>query len=140
MRDQAYWERWIRDRPKSLGEPRASVKDWYREAGVEKGERRAFKAALKALNPDGVKGKRGKKPPRRGKGRIEGGGTPHAAPRDRRGADGGRAVEGRLRFTREGNLTPPGVLGVTYCRCSTYGEKAAAETTGGKIGSSLFSV
>lgn len=102
MRDQAYWERWIRDRPKSLGEPRASVKDWYREAGVEKGERRAFKAALKALNPDGVKGKRGKKPPRRGKGRIEGGGTPHAAPRDRRGADGGRAVEGRLRFTREG--------------------------------------
>ncbi|HSE14391.1 MAG TPA: VacB/RNase II family 3'-5' exoribonuclease [Candidatus Deferrimicrobium sp.] len=102
MRDQAYWERWIRDRPKSLGEPRASVKDWYREAGVEKGERRAFKAALKALNPDGVKGKRGKKPPRRGKGRIEGGGAPRGAPRDRRGADGGRAVEGRLRFTREG--------------------------------------
>ena len=102
MRDQAYWERWIRDRPKSLGKPRASVKDWYREAGVEKGERRAFKAALKALNPDGVKGKRGKKPPRRGKGRIEGGGTPHGTPRDRRGADGGRAVEGRLRFTREG--------------------------------------
>jgi ribonuclease R len=102
MRDQAYWERWIRDRPQALEERRASVKDWYREAGVEKGERRAFKAALKALNPDGVTGKRGKKPPRRGKGRIEGERTPYGAPRDHRGAEGGRAVEGRLRFTREG--------------------------------------
>ena len=70
MRDQAYWERWLRQRSKALEEPRASVKDWYREAGVEKGERRAFKAALKALNPDGMKGKREKKPPRRGKGRV----------------------------------------------------------------------
>jgi len=102
MRDQAYWERWLRQRPKALEEARASVKDWYREAGVEKGERRAFKAALKALNPGGVKGKREKKPPRRGKGRIEGEDTPYGAPRDRRGGDGGRTVEGRLRFTREG--------------------------------------
>jgi ribonuclease R len=102
MRDQSYWERWLRQRSKELGEPRASVKDWYREAGVEKGERRAFKAALKALNPDGVKGKREKKPPRRGKGRIEGEGTPYGAPRGRGGADGGRTIEGRLRFTREG--------------------------------------
>ena len=102
MRDQAYWERWLRARSKALEVPRASVKDWYREAGVEKGERRAFKAALKALNPDGVKGKRERKPPRRGKGRISGEGTPYGAPRDRRGADGVRTVEGRLRFTREG--------------------------------------
>jgi ribonuclease R len=102
MRDQAFWEQWLRHRPKALEEARASVKEWYRDAGVEKGERRAFKAALKALNPDGVKGKREKKPPRRGKGRIEGKGTPYGAPRDRRGTDGGRTVEGRLRFTREG--------------------------------------
>ncbi len=102
MRDQAYWERWLRARSKALEETRASVKDWYREAGVEKGERRAFKAALKALNPNGVKGKREKKPPRRGKGRTSGGSTPYGAPRDRRGGDGGRTVEGRLRFTREG--------------------------------------
>src|SRR5512141_2557764 len=102
MRDQAYWERWIRERPKALEERRASVKDWYREAGVEKGERRAFKAALKALNPDGVMGKREKRPPRRGKRRLSGARTPYSAPRDRRGADGGRTVEGRLRFTREG--------------------------------------
>lgn len=102
LRDQVYWERWLRQRPKALEEARASVKDWYREAGVEKGERRAFKAALKALNPDGVKGKREKKPPRRGKGRIQGGGTPYGAPSERRGSDGDRTVEGRLRFTREG--------------------------------------
>ena len=103
MRDQAYWERWLRQRPKVLEESRASVKEWYREAGVEKGERRAFKGALKAMNPDGVKGKREKKPPRRGKGRVFDEGTPYGAPRERRGADdGGRTVEGRLRFTREG--------------------------------------
>jgi ribonuclease R len=102
MRDQAYWERWLRQRPKALEESRAAVKEWYREAGVEKGERRAFKAALKALNPDGVMGKREKKPPRRGKGRLHVESTPYGAPRDRRGGDGGRTLEGRLRFTREG--------------------------------------
>ncbi|MGE5283664.1 MAG: ribonuclease R family protein [Actinomycetota bacterium] len=102
MRDQAFWERWLRQRPNALGEARASVKEWYREAGVEKGERRAFKAALKALNPDGVKGKREKKPPRRGKGRLSGGSTPYGSTRNLRGADEGRTVEGRLRFTREG--------------------------------------
>jgi ribonuclease R len=102
MRDQAFWEQWLRQRPKALEEARSSVKEWYSDAGVEKGERRAFKAALKALNPDGVKGKREKKPPRRGKGRLTGEGTPYGAPRDRPGSDGGRTVEGRLRFTREG--------------------------------------
>jgi len=101
MRDQAYWERWLRQRAEALRERRGSVKDWYREAGVEKGERRAFKAALKALNPDGVKGKREKPPPRRGKGRLASTGTPYGAPASGR-EGGGRIVEGRLRFTREG--------------------------------------
>src|SRR3990170_2709437 len=101
MRDQEYWERWLRQRPEALRERRGSVKDWYREAGVEKGERRAFKAALKALNPDGVKGKRERKPPRRGKGRFAAQETPYGAPASARGG-GGRIVEGRLRFTREG--------------------------------------
>ncbi|GAB4234942.1 MAG: ribonuclease R [Deltaproteobacteria bacterium] len=100
MRDQAYWDRWLRQRPKALEEPRASVKDWYREAGVEKGERRAFKAALKALNPDGRTGKR-KKPPRRGKGKYAFPEAPRGAMPSGRGG-GGRIVEGRLRFTREG--------------------------------------
>src|SRR5512147_2909430 len=102
MRDQAFWEQWLRQRPKALEEARAAVKEGYRDAGVEKGERRACKAALKALNPDGVKGKREKKPPRRGKGRLSGEGPPYGAPRHRRGTAGGRTVEGRLRFTREG--------------------------------------
>jgi ribonuclease R len=101
MRDRAYWERWLRQHAKALQERRASVKDWYREAGVEKGERRAFKAALKALNPDGVPGKREKKPPRRGKGRSAFPGTAYGAPPSGRDG-GGRVVEGRLRFTREG--------------------------------------
>jgi ribonuclease R len=104
MRDQAYWERWLRQHPEGLGGRRASVKEWYREAGVEKGERRAFKAAMKALNPDGIAGKRKEKPPRRGKGRHPSGETPYGAPARPRGSGsgGGRTVEGRLRFTREG--------------------------------------
>jgi ribonuclease R len=102
MRDQAYWEQWLRQRAKTPEPPRATVKDWYREAGVVRGERRAFKAALKALNPDGVEGKREKKPPRRGKGRLAGGGSPYGAPRDIQRVEEGRTVEGRLRFTREG--------------------------------------
>ncbi|MBP2686195.1 MAG: ribonuclease [Deltaproteobacteria bacterium] len=101
MRDRVYWERWLRQHAKALQERSASVKDWYREAGVEKGERRAFKSALKALNPDGVPGKREKKPPRRGKGRSAFPGTPYGAPPSGRDG-GGRVVEGRLRFTREG--------------------------------------
>jgi len=104
MRDQAYWERWLRQHAESTGARRASVKDWYREAGVEKGERRAFKAALKALNPEGMSRMGKKKPPRRGKGRHPSGETLYGAPPGRQRAGGGeeRTVEGRLRFTREG--------------------------------------
>ena len=39
MRDREYWERWLRQRPEALKEGRATVKELYREAGVEKGER-----------------------------------------------------------------------------------------------------
>jgi ribonuclease R len=103
MRDQAYWERWIRQNGAALRERLPSVKDWYREAGVEKGERRAFKAALKASEPDGLPGKRPKKSPRRGKGRLLSAEAPYPAPSRRVGAGGeGRTLEGRLRFTREG--------------------------------------
>ncbi|HEX9190808.1 MAG TPA: RNB domain-containing ribonuclease, partial [Candidatus Deferrimicrobiaceae bacterium] len=104
MRDQDYWERWLRQRSEAQAEVRATVKEWYREAGVEKGERRAFKAALKSVWPDGVPGKRGKKPPRRGRGRRLPAGAPHGGPGGERegGAVRGRTVEGRMRFTREG--------------------------------------
>jgi ribonuclease R len=104
MRDQAYWERWLRERPEAAGESRASVKDWYREAGVLKGERRAFKAALKTVFPESVPGRGKGKPPRRGKGRHLREGTPYGAPHraKRDDAGEGRTLEGRLRFTREG--------------------------------------
>ena len=104
MRDQAYWERWLRERPEAAGETRASVKDWYREAGVLKGERRAFKAALKNVFPESVPGRRKEKPPRRGKGRRLREGTPYGATPPAKGGDAGegRTLEGRLRFTREG--------------------------------------
>jgi ribonuclease R len=102
MRDQAYWERWLRQRSEALATGRATVKEWYREAGVEKGERRAFKAALKSVCPEGVPGKKGKKPPRRGKGRRPPEGAPHGAPPGPGGGGDGRTLQGRLRFTREG--------------------------------------
>src|SRR5512139_1003344 len=99
MRDQAYWERWLRQRPEALMEGKPTVKEWYRKAGVEKGERRAFKAALKSVCPEGMPGGRGRKPPRRGKGRHTLAGAPRVVSA---GETGGGAVEGRLRFTREG--------------------------------------
>lgn len=103
MRDQEYWERWLRQRLDHLRDRRASVKEWYLEAGVEKGERRAFKAALKALLPDGMAGKAGGKPPRRMKTRGSfGDGKPRGASVPRRQGGEERSVEGRLRFTREG--------------------------------------
>ncbi len=104
LRDQGYWERWLRDRREAGKEVRTSVKEWYREAGVEKGERRAFKAALKTVFPEGMPGKGRGKAPRRGKGRHPAEGTPHGAPPRRKGVgEGGtRTLEGRLRFTRQG--------------------------------------
>jgi ribonuclease R len=103
MRDQAYWEQWLRKNAEQLRERLSTAKDWYREAGVEKGERRAFKAALKSLDPDGGPlGRRAKKPPRRGKGKLSSPGTTAGSAPDRHRGDAGRTVEGRLRFTREG--------------------------------------
>jgi len=72
MRDQAHWERWIRQNGPRLTERFVSVKEWFREAGVEKGERRAFRAALKSAGPEHLSGKKLKKPPRRGKTGREG--------------------------------------------------------------------
>jgi ribonuclease R len=102
MRDQSYWERWIRQNGAALRERLSTIKDWYREAGVEKGERRAFKAALKASEPERLPGVRPKKPPRRGKGKRLPAGTPYGASARRPAGGEGRTIEGRLRFTREG--------------------------------------
>ncbi|MBP2675699.1 MAG: RNAse [Deltaproteobacteria bacterium] len=102
MRDQDFWERWIRKNGAELLARLSPVKDWYREAGVEKGERRAFKAALKSVSPGGLPGKRTGKPPRRGKGRQPPAVTPGGGAPRRPGGGEGRTLEGRLRFTREG--------------------------------------
>jgi ribonuclease R len=102
MRDQAYWERWLRQNAGGLREELRSVKDWYRAAGVRKGERRSFKAALKTVEPEGAPGKREGKGLRRRGGRL----APRESPpggRHRGGARGdGRTVDGRVRITREG--------------------------------------
>ncbi len=102
MRDQAYWERWIRRNGEGLRERLSSMKDWFREAGVEKGERRAFRSAMKAVLPDDIPRKRSGKPPRRGGGKRPPGEAERGAGTRLPGGGGGRTVEGRLRITREG--------------------------------------
>ena len=102
MRDQPYWERWIRQNGADLRERHASMKDWFQAAGVEKGERRAFKSALKTVNPDAPPGKKPGKPPRRGKGKQPAAIASYGGGDRGRGKGGERLVEGRLRITREG--------------------------------------
>ncbi len=79
----------------------SSIRDWYRAAGVAKGERRSFRAAMKSLGEFGSRKKSGKT------GRRFAGTGPAGRPRGARGGagDGGRREvqqEGRLRMTREG--------------------------------------
>ncbi len=78
----------------------SSIRDWYRAAGVAKGERRGFRAAMKNLGEERGRRKEGKFPriPARGK---------SSASRDLRGGEGKKKrrevqQEGRLRMTREG--------------------------------------
>ena len=109
MRDQAHWERWIRQNGPRLTERFVSVKEWFREAGVEKGERRAFRAALKSAGPEHLSGKKLKKPPRRGKtGRLSGNEPKESFRGERHVAKDGRTLDGYVRFTREGRpfVTP----------------------------------
>jgi len=78
-----------------------SMRDWYRAAGVAKGERRDFRAAMKSLGEFGSRGK-GRKFVRRSA-TAETAETPYAK-RAGRGEKGQREArrEGRLRMTREG--------------------------------------
>jgi len=103
MRDQTYWERWIRQNGQELKERLATIKEWFREAGVEKGERRAFKAALKSVDSEQLPGKKTKKALLQGKGRRSPSGESSDGFREERGKKGeGRVLDGRVRFTREG--------------------------------------
>ncbi|MDH3382848.1 MAG: hypothetical protein OEM42_02170, partial [Deltaproteobacteria bacterium] len=100
MRDRSFWETWLRQNAGDLRNRMSSIRDWYRAAGVAKGERRGFRAALKNLGEGRGRKKGGKFPriPARGEA---------AASRDLRGGEGGKGrrevqQEGRLRMTREG--------------------------------------
>lgn len=101
MKDRSFWENWLRRNAPGLRDGIVSIRDWYRAAGVAKGERRFFRAALKSLGESGGRKSRGKF--RRL--RLPGEGTkpPFATGREegrRRGEEIQR--EGRLRMTREG--------------------------------------
>ena len=102
MRNKAYWEEWLRRNADAFRSKASGIRDWYRLAGVSKGERRMFRAALKSM---GDTGRRGKGKFTRGRPEGEGGQavTPYGAPSSRNREEGGGTVrEGRLRFTREG--------------------------------------
>ncbi len=97
-RDAAFWGKWLARNAERLSPEMEGIRDWFRAAGVGKGERRHFKAALKAA---------GLLPARRRGERT----TPVAGEEGRRRRDGGRppaeggpAVEGRLKMSREGRL------------------------------------
>jgi len=101
MRDRAFWETWLRRNAAPIRDRMHSVRDWYRAAEVAKGERRAFRAALKNFGEAGRRKKGGKPGRRAGKGPAAEspyGARGRGAERDR----GGAQREGRLRFTREG--------------------------------------
>ncbi len=104
-RDQDYWERWLRDNAARLRHDMGTARDWYAAAGVEKGERRAFKAALRGLGEEGEeqrtrKGHNATGPRYVGREPAHGG-KPAPAPLT---ASGGAIWEGRLRVTREGRF------------------------------------
>ncbi len=101
MRDKSFWERWIRRNAGGLREGMFSMRDWYRAAGVAKGERREFRAAMKSLGESGGRKKNRKYARHRATDdEVE---TPFTTRATGRGKKGGEIQrEGRLRMTREG--------------------------------------
>lgn len=101
-RDQMYWERWLEANADRLRAEMGTARDWYAAAGVEKGERRAFKAALRGLGEEGVRSRKGHNVtgPRTAAGASVRGGKPAHSGASRDGA----IWEGRLRTTREGRF------------------------------------
>lgn len=100
MRDRRYWEDWLERNAESLRRQVSGIRDWYRLAGVSKGERRHFRAALKTAG-EGYGRKR--------KGKFERGSRadlreirPGPVSAAERAGSGGVFREGRLRYTREG--------------------------------------
>ena len=101
MRDKLFWEKWLRQNAGRFRDGISSIRDWYRASGVTKGERRAFRAAMKTLGEFG-RGKKGGKFSRRRRGE-EAAESFQGDRREERGQER-REVrrEGRLRMTREG--------------------------------------
>jgi ribonuclease R len=97
MRSTEEWAEWLRKNGERLLPEVESIHDWYRLAGVEKGERRYFRAALKGAGLEGGRRRKG----RNATGPRTGAAAP--APSYSRGSDGA-TWEGRLRLTREGRL------------------------------------
>jgi ribonuclease R len=98
LRDRSYWEQWLRRHAEALRPSIATTRDWYRAAGVAKGERRMVRAALRSLGETTAGRKAGKTRRRVPAGRE----TPYGAPRRQEPEVGGTVRPGRLKFTREG--------------------------------------
>ncbi len=60
MRDRLFWEAWLRRNAAALRDRMSSIRDWYRAAGVAKGERRGFRAAHEKPGGVGPRKKGGK--------------------------------------------------------------------------------
>jgi len=101
LRDKDFWEKWLRRNGDEFRRRVETIRDWYRAAGVEKGERRYFKAALKSLG-ETARRKKGGKFSRHRPADSAPESRDRAGGRRARGAESGPQVEGRLRFTREG--------------------------------------
>jgi len=101
LRDKDFWEKWIRRNGEEFRPRMETIRDWYRAAGVEKGERRYFKAAMKSLG-ESARRKKGGKFSRHGPVKAASEPPRGAGGRRTRGGEGGPQIEGRLRFTREG--------------------------------------
>jgi len=102
VRDRRFWEEWLRRHAEGLAPTISSIREWYRAAGVRKGERRHFRSALQGTGFWRGGRKRGRSGSGRG-GREKGIGTQGTAtPRRTPQGNSGPLREGRLRFTREG--------------------------------------
>jgi ribonuclease R len=102
QRTTEYWEDWLKRNAASYRSQVGNVRDWYRIAGVSKGERRLFRAALRNVG-EGYGRKKGKFPRRSPERGAEERGISHEGRlRAVKGDADGRAPEGRLKFTREG--------------------------------------
>jgi ribonuclease R len=102
VRDRQFWEEWLRKHAEDLAPTRPSLREWYRAAGVRKGERRHFRSAL-LRSPFWSDGRRGGKSGRRRAPEEQSPVAQGTGPAGRQTEGGkGTRLEGRVRITREG--------------------------------------